>query len=820
MAIQRAPSLNQTILLLMLVFLCLPIAILGSLRIFREIQRFRAETEELRNEYVESQKALLQSEVEQAVDYIRYNHTLTEERLKQTIKDRVYEAYDLAMHLYQHNRETRTPTEIQTIIKEALRPIRFNHGRGYYFATNLNGIEELFADHPELEGENLLSMQDTQGQYVIRDMIGIVQQSGEGFYQYTWTKPQETGKDFAKIAFVKHFEPYDWFLGTGEYLDDVQADIQREVLEYLVNIRFGAEGYLFGSTYRGGPLFTNGAITVGTGSVWDLTDPNGVKIIREQRKAVAQPAGGFAYYVWKKLTNQEPSPKVSFVKGFPEWQWIIGAGVYLDDIEAVVFQKRQALRRQITQDLTGMLLVLSLLLLVMSVSAHYFVRRIQNSFAAFARFFHVAATTAAKIEERSVHFEEFRHMAISANRMIDEQNRIRAEEQQMEQALRASEEQFRNLYQTVQAGVIVQAADGTILHVNDMACKIFGMTPAEVTAKTSHDPVGQMMTEDGVRISEEEHPSMMTIRTGQPLRNVVRGFFSDDTATLRWLLINTAPIFEAHSDKVQQVVITFLDITDLKQAEEQIQTLNAELELRVRQRTHELEVANRELKDFAYVVSHDLKAPLRGISRLACWLTEDYAQALDEKGREMASLLIGRVTRMDALIDGILEYSRIGRILGETTRIDLNDLLPEVVDMLAPPSHIHVRIAADFPIIKADRFRLTQVFQNLIGNAIKFLDKPEGHIGVDVEETGDYWTFRVTDNGPGIDKKYHAKIFQIFQTLVPRDMQENTGVGLALVKKIVEFHGGTVWVESTVGQGSTFFFTLPKSEDKGGDSEL
>lgn len=168
---------------------------------------------------------------------------------------------------------------------------------------------------------------------------------------------------------------------------------------------------------------------------------------------------------------------------------------------------------------------------------------------------------------------------------------------------------------------------------------------------------------------------------------------------------------------------------------------------------------------------------------------------------------------MDALIDGILEYSRIGRILGETTRIDLNGLLPEVVDMLAPPPHIHVRIATDLPIIDADRFRLTQVFQNLIGNAIKFMDKPEGHIAVDVEETGDYWTFRVSDNGPGIDKKYHEKIFQIFQTLVPRDMQENTGVGLALVKKIVEFHGGTVWVESAVGQGSTFFFTLPKSEN-------
>ncbi len=253
------------------------------------------------------------------------------------------------------------------------------------------------------------------------------------------------------------------------------------------------------------------------------------------------------------------------------------------------------------------------------------------------------------------------------------------------------------------------------------------------------------------------------------------------------------------------------EIAEHKQAEEKIRQLNAELEHRVRKRTAKLEAANKELKDFAYVVSHDLKTPLRGISRLANWLTQDYADAIDDAGREMAELLIGRVKRMDNLIDGILEYSRIGRITGETRRIDLNILLPKVVDMLMLPRGIKIAIADNLPVLSGDRTRITQLFQNLLSNAVKFMDKPEGQISVAYSDHAHSWQFMVADNGPGIAPRYHEKIFQIFQTLTPRDKCENTGIGLALVKKIVELHGGKVWLESTEGKGCAFYFTLPKS---------
>jgi signal transduction histidine kinase len=173
-------------------------------------------------------------------------------------------------------------------------------------------------------------------------------------------------------------------------------------------------------------------------------------------------------------------------------------------------------------------------------------------------------------------------------------------------------------------------------------------------------------------------------------------------------------------------------------------------------------------------------------------------------------LLIRRVHRMSALIDGILEYSRAGRIKETSTRLDMNALMREIVDLLAPPPTIQILVATPLPTLIADKTRIQQVLQNLLSNSIKYMDKPAGQVRVDCVDEEDALVFSVSDNGPGIEQRHFERIFQLFQTLAPRDQVESTGVGLALVKKIVEMYGGRVWVESEVGTGSTFFFTLPR----------
>ena len=255
------------------------------------------------------------------------------------------------------------------------------------------------------------------------------------------------------------------------------------------------------------------------------------------------------------------------------------------------------------------------------------------------------------------------------------------------------------------------------------------------------------------------------------------------------------------------------EIGERERAAAEIRTLNAELELRVRERTAEIENVNKELQEFAFIVSHDLKAPLGGINRLAQWLVEDYyGRGIDAKGREMFELLRNRVKRMDQLISGVLAYSRVSRWESQDEPIDLNPLVGDVIDSLAPPAQMRIAAAPNLPVIIGDQIRLIQVFQNLIDNAVKFMDKPNGVIAIDCQDSGADWLFRVTDNGPGIDARHHERIFQIFQTLTPHAESENVGIGLTIVKKIVEFYGGKIWVESEFGKGSTFCFTFPKKQ--------
>ena len=238
--------------------------------------------------------------------------------------------------------------------------------------------------------------------------------------------------------------------------------------------------------------------------------------------------------------------------------------------------------------------------------------------------------------------------------------------------------------------------------------------------------------------------------------------------------------------------------------------MRAEAEARQHALMDELARVNKELEGFAYIVSHDLKAPLRGIRTVVDWLVSDYGDSFNEEGREQLDLLTGRVNRMHGLIEGVLSYSRAGRKHQTCMDVDLNLVLSEIVDILAPPPHIQVTIEGAWPRVFCEPTSMTQVFQNLISNAIKYNDKPEGRIRVTCGEEGPYWHFTVTDNGCGIPQKQFNRIFEMFTTLKARDQYESTGVGLPIVKKIAESCGGRVWVESEEGNGSTFHVHWPK----------
>lgn len=291
------------------------------------------------------------------------------------------------------------------------------------------------------------------------------------------------------------------------------------------------------------------------------------------------------------------------------------------------------------------------------------------------------------------------------------------------------------------------------------------------------------------------------------------------------------------------------DLTERRNAEEQARRLAAEQAARIAadQRRDELEELNTRLREqsaqlrtalaaaeesrnaaeraaaaakeayhdldqFAYAASHDLKAPLRGVANLAQWIEADTAGALPDKSVRHIRLLQGRVLRMEALIDGILTYSRAGRVPGTIETVDTGKLVRSVVDLVSPPVSARIEVAPEMPEIQTERLLLEQVFMNLVSNAIKHghAGRPEVTIRVTARDAGDWVEFAVTDDGPGIAPEYHNRIWGIFQTLAPRDKVEGTGLGLALVKKLVERRGGRVSLTSEAERGATFHFTWPK----------
>jgi PAS domain S-box-containing protein len=374
--------------------------------------------------------------------------------------------------------------------------------------------------------------------------------------------------------------------------------------------------------------------------------------------------------------------------------------------------------------------------------------------------------------------------------------------------VRASEAHTRALLSNMIDGVASIDEQGVIRSFNPAARRIFGYDENEIIGQNVRVllPPQEQAQEQGQKQEQEQvqgqyldyfksYPAVRNLK-GRGIPTEVSGVRKDRTVFPMDLAV-----VEMQDGDHNMFVAIMRDISERKLAEEQKARL-----------MDELESANEELRSFAYVVSHDLKAPLRAIGALADWLSTDYAAKFDNEGKEHMRLLVSRVHRMGNLIDGILQYSRVGRVREDLVEVNVDRVVHEVIELIAPPTNVTIRIENPLPTVVAERTRIQQIFQNLLSNAIKYMNKPRGEIRIGCSAEGEKWKFSVSDNGPGIEPRHFERIFQLFQTLAPRDRIESTGVGLALVKKIVEMYGGDIWLESTPGAGSTFYFTLPQTE--------
>ena len=379
-----------------------------------------------------------------------------------------------------------------------------------------------------------------------------------------------------------------------------------------------------------------------------------------------------------------------------------------------------------------------------------------------------------------------------------------SDQKRAERALRESEERFRSTFENAAVGIAHVGLDGAWLRVNRRLSEIVGYTRDELLARTFQDITHP--DDLGADLALFERLLAGEIGHYQMEKRYVH---RDGRAV--WINLTVSVARDADGWATHAISVVE-DVSDKKAAEAELVALNAVLEERVADRTAELARSNDELDRFAYVASHDLKAPIRAIDSLAAWIEEDAADALPGASSEHLRLLRGRAARMEGLLDGLLAYSRAGRGEAAAEPVDVAALVAEAVETVTPPQGFDVRVEGDPPAVETARAPLALVVRNLVGNAIKHHDRPDGRVTVAARVEGGRLSVEVADDGPGIAPEYQGRVFEMFQTLRPRDEVEGSGMGLAIVKKTVEARGGEISVAST-GRGTTFRVLWPLGAD-------
>ena len=751
---------------------------------------FHFRADQMRADYTARQKQIIKHEVERVVDMIRYEKSQSERIAKSEIKARIYEAYAIAQNIYQKNKNAKNKEEIQKLLLDAISPIRFEQGRGYYFISRLDGVALLFPSKPELEGKNLMDVQDTHGQDLTKDMIKIVEQSGEGFYQYHWTKPGTEGIDFKKVSFIKQLGIYDWFIGTGLYVDDVEGRIKSDLLSAISRIRFGKEGYIFVNRLNGDSLVSNGKRFSGTKKLWEIFDKNSEKmknIFKMEFNAALKPKGDYIYYSHIKLTDPDKeSPKASFIYGIPELQWLIGAGVYLDDVETNIALMQTALNSQIK---TKLLYTIFITVGIVTFFLLLFSRlnlRLKKDFNLFISFFKRAALSDEPIDRNKVHFNEIDQVAENANRML-------ADRRQAEEALKASEERYRAIFQEARDGIVlIEAETGRVADCNPRLEEMTGRSLSDLTRMKMWDlwPSDKIekVKEKFHEISGEKYGESMELELRKPDGTLVPIEFVS-----KWVDFQNRNF----------ILSIVRDITERKQAQEALQ---------------KIEKLN-SVGTLAEGIAHDFNNILTGLFGNISLAKEDIPK--DHPAFNPLEEAENSMNRAIRLTGQLLTFARGGAPV--TERIRLENLIEDVVRFDLSGSNVKLvfKPVGDLWLAEADKGQIQQVFSNLTINARQAM--PDGgHLYIELENAdiikspvpglvqGKYIRITVSDEGTGIDPKHLDRIFDPYFST----KQAGSGLGLATTHSIIHQHGGCLNVNSQLGKGTTFTLYLPASKSQ------
>ena len=443
----------------------LAIIIIGYIWISHQYHTLFQETRDREEQLRALSMTRIQEEVANAMEFVDYMRSQTEDRLKTSIKSRTYEAYAIASYIFRQNAD-KSREEIAHLVHEALKPIQFNNGRGYYFAFNSQGVNLLHPAMPELENTYIGDMRTEDGRRFILEMVELATKHGETYYEYAFSKPGAPKGAYRKIAFVKYFAPLDWYFGTGEYLDDVEKDVQEEVLKRLGQVRFGQDGYLFAATYGGVSL-------LGPEKGLNILEAKGHwgREIVAKLIATAKTGGGYVHYSIPLGKDSQLVEKASYVQGIPSWEWYVGAGMNIPDLKKELETQTILLEKSTNSNVLAIFLVLTLATVAVLLVSYLVGKRVNKSFLVFEGFFAEAAYKGGVIDLNRLHFKDFTNLAISANEML-------LHRRQAENEARVARTYLQDMINSMPSIIIGTEKDGRVHLWNRKAEQITGVSAA------------------------------------------------------------------------------------------------------------------------------------------------------------------------------------------------------------------------------------------------------------------------------------------------------------------------------------------------------
>jgi signal transduction histidine kinase len=355
------------------------ISIIITLFLYLENQiSFTKEKIKIKNEFIKENKESAKDAVDNLLKFIEKTQDQTEEKLKENIKARVYEAHSIAMKIYTENKDTKTKNEIKKLIQDALVNINFNNNRGYFFIYSFDYECILLPIDRKLEGTSFYDFKDAEGTYLTRKIVKQIKNDKEGFLSWSFQKPNDLNKQYKKIGFNIHFEPYDWFIGTGEYVVDFEKDVKKEVLEYVSRTIPNKDNYFFILDYKQKTLFhiRKELINKSAQEVTNIQD----KRIFEDMLFIAKNGEGFITYSHKPLGHNDFLLKTSYIRGLSNWEWIIGKGFYLEDVEKFIEKKSEELNSSFHRKIFNIVSITTILTVILLIISIYISRIIERKF--------------------------------------------------------------------------------------------------------------------------------------------------------------------------------------------------------------------------------------------------------------------------------------------------------------------------------------------------------------------------------------------------------------------------------------------------------